>query len=652
MKKRLSTLVLVSALFLGNTTMQAQIGINRADKNYEKLAYYDAIKIYEKVANRGFASPEMLKNIGNSYYFNGDYQQANKWYAQLFSEFPNHGIESEYYYRFGQTLKNVGDDKSAAIYLNKFATENTKSERTKLIEADKNYMAEIEKNSGRFSIQDAKINSPYSDYGTSIYKDQVLFATARDTGNFTKRVHTWTGNSFTNIYSADIQEDGTLSNPKKFSRKIDTKFNEATPVITKDGKTMYFTRNNYNKGKRGISSERTTLLKIYRAELVNDKWTNITELPFNNNQFNTAHPVLDADEKTMYFASDRPGGYGKSDIWKVAIIDNGFGVPQNLGPEINTDGRETFPFISSDNELYFATDGRPGLGGLDVFVSKIKTDGALTKPQNVGAPINSKADDFAFMIENKKQLGYFSSNRENGHGMDDIYAFKQNRALVLECSQDLKVTVIDAKTREIISNANLNLYEMNYVGRATSNAMTPESKYVFETDYNCGASYRIKAEAPGYNVKEDVVALPNETGVTEHLIVLEPAKVEIKKGDDLFKVLELNPIYFDLDKSNIRPDAAAELAKVLAVLEEYPTMKIDIRSHTDSRASHAYNDQLSDRRAKSTREWLISKGINPKRLTAKGYGERQLVNKCADGVSCTDEEHQANRRSEFIVVEL
>lgn len=632
--------------------MQAQTGIDRANHNYDKLAYFDAIKIYEKVVNRGYSSPELLKKIGNSYYFNGEYQKANRWYTQLFTEFPREEIETEYCYRYGQTLKNIGDDKNASIYLNKFAVENEASERAKIIESDKNYKAEIERNSGRFDIKDAKINSVYSDYGSTIYNNKVLFATARDTGNFSKRLHTWTGNAFTSIYAADIQADGTLANPKKFSRKITTKFNESTPIITKDGKTMYFTRNNYNNGKRGKSRYGVTLLKIYRAELVNNKWTNVIELPFNSNQFNTAHPVLDSSEKIMYFVSDRPGGYGQSDIWKVELRDNGFGIPENLGDQINTDGRETFPFISEDNELYFATDGRPGLGGLDVFVSKINENGSYLKPQNVGAPINTVSDDFAFIIDTKKQSGYFSSNREGGRGKDDIYTFKQNRPLVLECNQDLKIKVIDSKTGKIISTANLSLYEMNYEAKADTRKMTIENNYIFSTAYDCGMSYRIKAEAPGYNVKEEVVSLPNENGITEHIIVLEPKKLGIKKGDDLFKVLNLNMIYFDLDKHNIRPDAAAELAKILAVLEEYPTIKIDIRSHTDSRASHAYNDQLSDRRAKSTREWLITKGINSKRLTAKGYGERQLINDCADGVSCSEEEHQANRRSEFIVVDL
>lgn len=652
MKKRLTTLTLVASLFLGNTIASAQNGMSGADKKYDKLAYFDAIKTYEKVANRGFINPELLKNIGNSYYFNAEYQKANKWYSQLFTEFTAQEIESEYYYRYAQTLKNVGDYTNANIYLIKFTEANSNSERAKIIKADKDYMSEIKNNSGRYVIQDAKINSQYSDYGSSFYNNQVLFTTARDTGNFTKRIHTWTGDAFTDIYAANIQEDGTLANPRKFSSKITTKFNEATPVITKDGKTMYFTRNNYNDGVRGRDGKRNTLLKIYRAELVNDLWTNVTELPFNSDDFNTAHPVLNKDENILYFVSDRPGGYGESDIWKVVILKNGFGKPVNLGNQINTDGRETFPFMTVNDELYFATDGRPGLGGLDVFVSKFRPDGTYTKPQNVGTPINSKSDDFGFIINTDNQLGYFSSNRIDGHGKDDIYALKQNRALVLECIQDLKIKVVDSKTGQIVPNAVLDLYQMNYETKSKSNRINNKNEYVFNTNFDCGMRYRMKIDAKGYTAKEEVLSIPNESGVVEQTIVLEPNVVQIKPGDDLFKVLNLNPIYFNLDKSDIRPDALVELSKILVVLEDNPTMKIDIRSHTDSRASKAYNERLSDDRAKSTRAWLIKAGINPNRLTAKGYGESQLVNKCADGVSCTEQEHQANRRSEFIVLEL
>ncbi|MBW3518362.1 OmpA family protein [Flavobacterium sp. NKUCC04_CG] len=649
--KKIITSLSVCLLVLMNHNAQAQVGLSRADKTYDKLAYIDAIKIYENIAKRGHVSTEILKNLGNANYFNAQYAEANKWYSQLFADFASSEIESEYYYRYSQTLKNVGQDAQAAVYLKQFAEKNKESKRADIIRADKDYQAEIKRNSGRYDIQDAGINTGYADYGSSFYKDQVLFTTARDTSNFAKKVHTWTDQSFTKIYVADIQEDGTLTKAKKFSRKIDTKFNEATPVVTKDGQTMYFTRNNYN-GSRGTDSKKTTLLKIYRAELKGDKWTNVTELPFNSNQFSTAHPVLNANEDTMYFVSDRPGGFGQSDLWSVAIMENGFGTPVNLGASINTDGRESFPFVTSDDELYFATDGRPGMGGLDVYATKIKADGSFSDVQNIGASVNSPSDDFGYIINKTTKRGYFSSNRESGIGNDDIYAFKENRALVLECVQGLKVTVVDAKTRNIIPNANLSLYQMDFTDKAKSNKMDANSQYLFDTNYDCGTSYRVKAEAPEYTVKEEVVSLPNESGITEITIVLERAKIPLKEGDDLFKVLNLNPIYFDLDKDNIRPDAALELAKVFAVMEEYPSMKVDVRSHTDSRASHKYNDDLSERRAKSTAAWLISNGIYSNRLTWKGYGERQLTNKCADGVKCTEEEHQANRRSEFIIVKM
>ena len=652
MKKGITLLALVSSLFLGNIEVQAQSGLSRADKTYDKLAYIDAIKIYEQIAKTKNVNAHVLKNLGDANYFNAKYSEANNWYGQLFNDFGNEEIESEYYYRYAQTLKNVGDDAQAANYLKQFASKNSSSSRASIIKSDKDYQEEIKQNSGRYTIQDSKINSKMADYGSSFHNNQVLFTTARDTGNFAKKVHTWTDAYFTNIYAADIAADGTLSDAKKLSGQITSKFNESTPVITKDGQTMYFTRNNFGKKGRGYDANKTTLLKIYKSELKNGKWSEAEELPFNSNDFSTAHPVLNASENTLYFVSDRPGGFGKSDLWKVAITSNGFGTPENLGATINTDGRESFPFVSSDNELYFATDARMGLGGLDVYVTKIKADGSFTEVQNVGSPINSNADDFGYIINKTSQLGYFSSNRTEGVGNDDIYAFHETRALILECLQDLKIRVVDSKTRNIIPNAQLSLYAMNYDAKATSNRMNADSQYDFNTSYECGTSYRVKAELADYLVKEEVVKLGSETGVTEHTIVLERKKVEVKKNDDLFKVFNLSPIYFDLDKDNIRPDAAMELAKIVAVLNEYPKMKIDVRSHTDSRGSDAYNMKLSQRRAKSTADWIRSQGIDSKRVTYKGYGETQLENECKNGVKCSDEQHEQNRRSEYIVVEL
>ena len=653
MKKGLVILSLVSSLFLGNTLVQAQSGLKKANKQYDNLAYSESMKTYEEVEKRGFVNAELLQNTGNSYYFNGEYGAAYVWYKKLFTDFNSSDIAPVYSYRYVQTLKNLGFDSEAKKYLDLFAKQDKTSLRSELIKSGQNSISEIEKNSGRYLIGRLDINSPYTDYPNSMNDGKLLFTSARDTGNFTKRVFTWTGDAFTKLYESDIKDDGQVSKPSKLSSKIDTKYNESSSVITKDGTVMYFTRNNYNNGKRSRSDEHVTLLKIFRAELKNGKWTNVTELPFNSDQFSTAHPVLNNTENVMYFVSDRPGGYGESDLWKVSITENGFGEPVNLGPSINTDGRETFPFINSNNELYFSSDGRPGLGGLDVYATKIKPDGSFTKVLNVGMPINSEFDDFAYIIDYKTKQGYFASNRKGGYGSDDIFALTETKMLEFECIQKLKVSVIDSQTKNVITNANLQLFEMNNTFIAKS-IPYETCHQTFDTKFECGKSYKVKFDSPDYYPKEEKVTLGNESGETEVTIIAErkPVEPEIKENDDLFKKLKLLPIHFDFDKSNIRPDAALELEKIVKVMKENPTIEIDVRSFTDSRGNDAYNMKLSERRAKSTAEWIISQGISSSRVTYKGYGETHLLNKCSNGVKCTDAEHEVNRRSEFIVTEI
>ena len=594
---------------------------------------------------------ETLQKLGNAYYFNADYQKAGKWYGELFGRYGSEVREPEYYYRYAQTLLNTGDTQKAAHYLQQFASVSSNSARAALIKSDKDYSAEIRKNSGRYSrLQNLDINTPYADYGSSVHNNRLLFTTARDTGGLSKREHTWTGQAFTSLYTADINPDGSTGKATRYSRPVRSGFNESGAVAAPDGKTLYFTRNNYN-GKRGYSSGRTTLLKLYRASLENGKWAHVEELPFNSNEYNTAHPALSSDGRTLYFVSDRPGGIGGADIWKVSINGTGFGTPENLGPKINTEGRESFPFITDKDELYFCSDARPGLGGLDVYAVRLKADGSAGEVQNVGEPVNSPYDDFAYYIDPKTRQGFFSSNREGGKGNDDIYSFLETRRLLLDCLQQLKVKVVDANTGSTINGAEITLMRSDY----TATGSMRQGQSGFESigkDLECGTLYRIQAKADKYIGNEVAVTLSEEEGVTEQILALTPQKIEVKKGDDLFKVLQLNPIYFDYDKSDIRPDAAEELAKVVAVLKEYPKMRIDVRSHTDSRGSDAYNLKLSQRRAQSTAEWITAQGIDRSRITYRGYGETQLVNKCKNGVKCSDAEHEENRRSEFIVTGL
>jgi outer membrane protein OmpA-like peptidoglycan-associated protein/tetratricopeptide (TPR) repeat protein len=625
-----------------------QTKINAADKKYDSYAYVDAIKTYEKVAAKGYKSEDMFKKLGNAYYFNSDFQNAAKWYGELFAMNPN--PEPEYYFRYAQSLKSAGDIAKANKLLEEFNAVSKNDSRGKLYKEDINYMDQIKANSGRYQIEDAGINSKYSDYGSFVYNNKIYFASARDTGNFTQRKHKWTGEYFTNIYNADLDPaTGTSSKVNKFKSAINTKFHEASPVFTKDGKTVYFTRNNYIDGKKGKDESKVTLIKLYRAELGKDnKWTNITELPFNSNNYSTAHPALSPDEKTLYFASDMPGSFGESDLYKVTINSNGgYGPPQNLGNTINTEGKETYPYLTSENEIYFASDGHPGLGGLDVFVANIDNSGKISNIQNVGADVNSPKDDFAYIIDPETRRGFFTSNKDGGQGSDDIYRFLETRRL--KCIQQLYGIITDAETGLALPGAKVTLYDdqMNL-----KNSAVADGSGLYTFDVECGKTYYVRAEKPEFTTKEVSITIDKTSGKTNLPIALEKATCKVTVGDDLGKCFGIKMIYFDLDKSNIRTEAALDLEKILVVLNDYPTMKLDIRSHTDSRASDQYNEALSDRRAKSTVQWLIKNGIAPNRLTGKGYGETELVNKCADGVSCTEEEHQANRRSEFIITAL
>jgi outer membrane protein OmpA-like peptidoglycan-associated protein/tetratricopeptide (TPR) repeat protein len=627
--------------------------VKKANKEYDKFAYIDATKTYERIAEKGYKSADLFQKLANAYYFNANLEKAAKWYGELFAM--NEEVAPEYYYRYAQSLKSIGEYAKADQMLVLFNKKSSEDLRGKIFNDKQNYMDIIKANSGRYIIKDAGINSAYSDYGSAYAGNKLIFTSSRDTGSFSQRKHKWSNQYFTNMYSADITPkdapgvtEDSLTVPEKFAKNINSRFHESTPVFTKDGLTMYFTRNNFNNGKKGKDANKITLLKIYKATLKEGKWNNAQELPFNNDGYSVAHPTLSADEKTMYFASDMPGTYGQSDIWKVALnADGSFGTPENLGAAINTEGKESFPVITNENELYFATDGHPGIGGLDIFMSRMNADGSFKAPINIGAPANSPQDDFAYLIDTKTRKGFLTSNREGGKGYDDIYKFLETRKLV--CEQVLSGIVTDLETGEILANTKVTLLDDKF---NTIKEVFSDDKGFYTFDVECGKSYYIRAEKELYETKEQKVTIPTSNGKTDFPIQLEKKVKPVTVGDDLAKAFGIKIIYFDLDKWNIRTDAALELEKILDVMKQYPNMKIDVRSHTDSRQTHKYNEKLSDRRAKSTVAWLVTNGVDASRLIGKGYGETLLVNKCADGVKCSEEEHQANRRSEFIITAL
>ena len=646
-------LLTFSVALLSSTSLlfaQPEKELEKANEMYKNFSYVDAIKIYERIAQKGFVNQEMLQSLGNAYYYNAEYKKALPWYEQLFQE-GKYKVKPEYYYRYAQTLKSVGDYTQADKMMAKFVElTNANDTRAALFEENKDYQTVIKNNSGRFQLNNASVNTENSEYGTAFYGDKIVFAAATDARKAKRGVSQWTGESFYDLYEAE-HFDQKLGSRKPFSSSINTQFNESTPVFTKDGNTMYFTRNNYVNRKLGSDIENTILLKILRATKdKNGNWGDIVEVPFNSDQYNVAHPALSPDEKYLYFASDMPGSFGNSDIFRVEILgDNQYGTPENLGNIINTAGRESFPYISKDNVLYYSSDGIPGLGGLDIFAVKFNADGSTSKPVNIGMPGNSADDDFCFVFNSDSKIGFLTSNRPGGKGKDDIYSFHEDKPLLFSCQKNIKGIVKDAKTKAVIADAKVILSDKVMKEVSTDQSKT-DGTFTFEK-VNCNDShYYLRGEKEKYETAEVNVTVGKDEVVYE--ILLNPRQVAIKKGMDLAKVFEIKEIKFDYNKANIRPDAEVELTKIVEVMREYPKMKIDIRSHTDSRGADSYNLKLSDRRAKATLEWIVKQGIDRKRLKAKGYGETRLVNGCSNGVPCTEEEHQENRRSEFIVVAM
>jgi len=635
MKKRLFILSLLTALFINVTFGQKGI-INSAKKKYDKLSYVNTSEQLLKLAEEGNKSIDVLQNLANSYYFNGKMEDASKWYQELMTlETENTEVESidtESYFRYAQSLKALKNYSEANLVMKKFSELNPNDSRAKLFNKNKNYLNEIDKLSSDFALKNLDVNTSFSDFGASIYQGNLVFASSRDQDG---KLYNWNNQPFLDVFQ--LNNEGEIS---ELSGEVNTKYHESSTTFTKDGNTMYFTRNNYLKRKFKKNDEDTHVLKTYKAVLVDGEWTNIESLPFNSDDYSVAHPALSVDETKLYFASDMLGTIGASDIFVVTINEDGtYSEPKNLGSEINTEGRENFPYVSEEGTLYFSSDGHVGLGGLDVFkVENIESNKRLVT--NLGKPINSSKDDFGYIIKESTRKGYVTSNREGGKGDDDIYSFTKNA-----CVQHVSGIVVDKDTNEIIANADVKIYDSN---KKVIQTLKSDANGKFNFDLSCEDS-SFNAIGNKRTYEEDSQSFAVNSKNNKEDIEL---KLSLKPEIDLFVLLNLEPIYFDFDKSNIRPDAEIELAKIIKYMKEFPKVKVDVRSHTDSRGRDAYNLGLSSRRNASTIKYLIeSGGISANRITGKGYGETELTNKCRNGVKCTKAEHQANRRSEFIVVE-
>ncbi|MFK7783043.1 OmpA family protein [Psychroserpens sp.] len=639
----------VLALSFFITMGYAQKGkVRQAKKEYDNLAYVKTSEILLEVANNGFKSVELLQKLANSFYFNNQMKEAAQWYGELMAM--NENVDPEYYFRYAQALKSIENYTESDKWMNKFHEADRSDLRGRAFASTVDYLSKIDEASRDFEIKNMDINTDVSDFGTTQYQDQLVYASARGGG----KKYKWNEQPFLDLFTADKQEDGSYSGANAYNAQVNSKFHESSAAFTPDDETMYFTRNNYHNKKYKKSEDGTNRLKLFRATLDEGNWSNVESVHFNSDEYSVAHPTINLSGTKMYFASDMEGTLGKSDIFEVEIKEDGtLGDPVNLGSSINTEGHESFPFINSEGDLYFSSNGFSGLGGLDVFVirefEKRKESNQQLILENVGRPINSPMDDFAYYENIATKEGFFTSNRDGGKGDDDIYTF-----IIPDCEQIVEGIVSDQETQTPIVGARVTLLDAE--GEAlNSQTVGDDGAYKFEK-LECEKEYLIRIEAEDYETVEERFTTPKRK---QDLIINPTLEKDVKgitEGTDLAETLNIPIIYFDFDKSNIRPDAEVELQKVLAVMKQYPTMVVDIRSHTDCRAPAEYNLRLSDSRAKSTRQYLISNGIEAGRLTAKGYGESQLVNDCGceptNESDCTEEQHQLNRRSEFIIVKM
>ncbi|MDN3493099.1 OmpA family protein [Winogradskyella bathintestinalis] len=596
----------------------------KADKLYNGYQYVDAIEAYQKIVADNEADTYVYKQLADSYYKIFNIAEASKWYKKALEN----NQDAETHFRYAQVLKSQGEYDAANKRMDVFAKMNPEDVRAKAHLKNPNYMPQLADISKTFNVEKVDINDDkQSDFGAVLSNDNILyFVSTRKTSG---KEDAWTNQPYLDIYKSVRNDDGTLSDPEDVE-DLNTMFHDGPISITADGKTMYFSRDGHTEGffkKNKKKRIKVAQQGIYKATLIEGKWENIKALPINSKDYTVSHPSISSDGKTLYFASNMPSGFGDTDIWKISVNEDTYGEPENLGPLVNTSGKEGFPYISEDRILYFASSGRQGFGGLDIFKFDVNEN---KEAENLGNALNTKRDDFAFSVNNTFKVGYFSSNRS---GVDNIY-------IATPICQFQTVTMVkNAESGAVLSNANVTILD-GQLNEMASKRSDKNGKASFNV--SCDNTYTLHVSIDGYESGSFKV----EKSDGKEVIVnanLKPINEMITDTE-----VKLNNIYFEFNKSNITNRGALELDRLVEVMKDHPDMKILVRSHTDSKGSADYNLKLSDKRAQSTMQYLISQGINADRLSAKGMGQTDPKIDCKS--DCTEDEDAQNRRSEFLIV--
>lgn len=704
--------ILLACLVLSPDITKAQsVSEKKAQEYYTDFAYGKAAEAFEKLHQEDPANPVFIQKLAYSYYKMLNYPKALQYYSQLVQQEIK---QPQDFYEYAQLLRIAGRIDDSKIWLEKYIVLSPGDQRaTKQLETI-NELIKLRTDRQNISFNHMDGNSRYIDMCPAYYHDQIVYSSAKDSFSMVRNNYEWNNQPFLDLYISEPTTQKLNKHDSKFSSALNSRFHEGPVCFSSDYNTIYFTRNNYRNGKVMRTPEGVNNLKIFIASLNGKDWQNIREFQYNSDNYSVGHPALSPDQKTMYFVSDMPGGFGETDVYKSEFVNGQWSKPLNLGESINTRGKEMFPFVDKDNILYFSSNSQPGLGGLDIFAAKQDENGNYLII-NLGSPLNSPYDDFGYIANNDSLKGFITSNRPGGKGEDDIYSFKINKI-------DLRVTSFDDHSKEMMPGSNVSL--LSEKGQVIESKIA-DDKGIAEFLVNPGLKYQLLAEKSSFvaetkavEVKGSVMGFVQDENIflkrsfpyltievidKESGLIIPNAIVDISEGkydeseledkngvihmkmneatnytfyataEEYFentvtyssvdkkpgdytlnielekiqagKQFVLDDLYYDLNKYNIRPDAEIVLNKLLKILVDNPEVRIEIGSHTDSRGTAQSNMTLSQNRSNSVMAYLISKGIAPSRLVAKGYGESQLVNKCADGVDCPEVDHQANRRT-------
>ena len=596
----------------------------KADKLFESYQYVDAIDEYLKLAESKNVNQYVYEQLADCYFTIFNTEKAIVWYEKAVQG----KAKPETYFRYAQTLKSFGKYKEANAQMDIFASMVPNDVRAKEHKLNPTYIPSLVNKSKMFDVSETNFkNKGQSDFGPILNNDNTLyFVSTRNASNKTDK---WNDQPYLDIFKSYRNEDGTLTEPTPV-KELNTPRHDGPVTISTDGNTLFFARDGLSEGqyeKTKNNKFKVGQQGLYKATKVDGKWSQVEALPFNSITYSVTCPSLSKDGKVLYFSSNMPGGLGESDIWKVTIEANGYGKPENLGARINSAGKENFPFITEDNVLYFASTGKQGFGGFDIY--KINLD-STEQAQNIGTPVNSEKDDFSFSFNKAINVGYFSSNR---NGMDAIFNVKPI------CTANAIVTLVNKKTGLAIPNAMVTILDVK--GNIISTLPSKTDGKV-NYDIECETEYNIQAKAQNFETA-NLTIQKIKSGQTIIQVQLVPEEVIITDTEVILK-----NVYFDFNKSNITSQGANELDKLVKVMKDYPNMVIFVKSHTDSKGSAAYNLKLSEQRAQATVQYLISKNIDSGRISGKGFGSSEQKINC--GANCTEEEHAQNRRSEFVIV--